>query len=44
MTKRDVVEAMVIGLVGAVITGVGLWLVLDAYTRIAYASLGIQYP
>lgn len=44
MSAREIFTAVAIGLVVGVVAVGALWLVLDAYTRIAYASLGLPYP
>lgn len=44
MTFRYFIAASTIGIAGAsAFVGI-MWLLLDAYTRIAYASLGLPYP
>lgn len=44
MTGRQFITVAAIGVLGG-LAGVGIcWAVLDAYTRIAYALLGLQYP
>jgi hypothetical protein len=44
MSAREFMTALVLGVAGAAAFTGTVWLILDAYTRIAYAALGIPYP
>ena len=44
MSLKDYAIGVLLGVLGAGAFCGTVWMVLDAYTRIAYASLGIPYP